>query len=77
MQKADDEKSDMLGLLKGAAEVALGDNHGISDVKLNLLLEDKNILETAKAYKVSREKNDMAAEVAAVHKLLMLLGKAR
>ena len=73
----DDEKNEMLGLLKGTAKFALGDNNGISDVKLNLLLEDKNILEAAKALKVSREKNDLAAGMAARHKLLMLLGKAR
>ena len=57
--------------------MALGVNHGISVVKLNLLLEDKNILEAAKAFKVSEEKNDEAAVMAAYHNLLMLLGKAR
>ena len=57
--------------------MALGVNHEISEGKLNLLLEDKNILEAAKAVKVSGEKNDVAAGMAAWHKLWMLLGKAR
>ena len=57
--------------------MALGDNHGICDGTLNLLLDDKNILEAAKAVKVSEEKNDEAAVRAAEHNLFMLLGKAR
>ena len=68
-----DEKN----FLRNAAKMTLGDNHGISDVTFNLLVEDKNIRQAAKAYKVSREKNDMAAEMAADQNLFMLLGKAR
>ena len=71
-----DEKEEMQNILRAAAKRALGE-YGISEGKLNLLLEDKNILEAAKAVKVSREKNDKAAEVAALHSIFMLLGKAR
>ena len=67
----------MLESLKSATEVALGKDHGISDGRLKLLLDDKNILEATKAYKVSMEKNDPAAGGPAWHKLFMLLGKAR
>ena len=67
----------MLESLKSATEVALGKDHGISDGRLKLLLDDKNILEATKAYKVSMEKNDPVAGGPAWHKLFMLLGKAR
>ena len=72
-----DEKRGMRNILREATKWALGDNYGIRDNELNLLLEDKNILEAAKAYKVSRENNDLAARQAARHNLLILLGKAR
>ena len=72
------ERMKMLDILKGVAKRALGDNHEISDGTLNqLLLEDKNVLEATKAYKVGKENDDKAAEMAAGHNLLMLLGKAR
>ena len=64
----------MRDILKIAAKFAPGDNHGISDGTLNLLLDDKNIFEAAKAYKVSKKK---AALKAGCANLLMLLGKAR
>ena len=66
-----------LNILNRTAKAVLGDNHGISDDELNLLLKDKNILEATKAYKVSFEKDDRAAWQAAYHNLLMLLGKSR
>ena len=73
-----DERDKMLNILKGVAKAALGDDHEISDGTLNqLLLEDKNILEATKAYKVGLENNDKAAGLASLHNLLMLLGKAR
>ena len=71
------KKDELLIILRDGAKAALGDNHGISNVTLNLLLDDKNIFEAAKAVKISEEKNDEAAEMAAGHNLLMLLGKAR
>ena len=72
-----DDKKDMLNLLKAVAEKTLGENHGMSDVKLNLLLEDKNIFDAAKAFKVNEEKTDEAAKMASGYNLWMLLGKAR
>ena len=71
------EKATMLNILRGSTEEVLGDNHGISDATLNLLLDDKNILEATKALMVSGEKNDQAAQLASSHKLCMLQGKAR
>ena len=53
--------------LRATAKEALGDNHGISDDELDLLLKDKKILEATKAYKVNREKNDLVAMQAAGH----------
>ena len=68
----------MLNILERVARMALGDDHDISDGTLNqLLLEDKNILEATKAFKVGEENDDKAAVVASLHNLWMLLGKAR
>ena len=71
------EKATMLNILKGSTEEVLGDNHVISDATLNLLLDDKNILEATKALMVSKDKNDQAAQLASSHKLCMSQGKAR
>ena len=74
----DDEWVKMLDTLKKVSKAALGDNHEICDVTLNLLLlENKQILEETKAFKIGRENDDLAAQVASLHNLLMLLGKAR
>ena len=70
------EKRKMLNLLKAVAKVAFGDNTEISD-QLIQLLEDKNIMAATKAFKVSRENNDDTAMMAALPKLLTLLGKVR